>query len=82
MHTARHPARSKAALVKKEMRLFGQLLGEDMDSASLLPPALAAATRKVVVKRPRKAPPLGGQEPGYRIEGKSSRFDVYPVTPG
>ncbi|MAR91111.1 MAG: hypothetical protein CML06_09570 [Pseudomonadales bacterium] len=76
------PARSKAALVKKEMRLFGQLLGEDMDSASLLPPALAAATRKVVVKRPRKAPPLGGQEPGYRIEGKSSRFDVYPVTPG
>jgi 16S rRNA (guanine1516-N2)-methyltransferase len=31
-----------------------------------------------VVKRPRKAPLIDGAKPGYALEGKSSRYDIYP----
>ena len=43
----------------------------------LLACARAWATRRVVVKRPRKAPPLGGLRPSTSIEGTTSRFDIY-----
>ncbi|MDR1935391.1 MAG: class I SAM-dependent methyltransferase [Candidatus Accumulibacter sp.] len=71
------PQRGKSALVKKEMRVFRPLVGDD-DAPALLAAALALATHRVVVKRPRKAPPLGDVAPSYTLEGKSSRFDVYP----
>jgi 16S rRNA (guanine1516-N2)-methyltransferase len=73
------PHRDKSALVKKEMRLFRPLVGDDLDAAELLAAALALATHRVVVKRPRKAPALAGPAPGYVLEGKSSRFDIYPL---
>ncbi len=72
------PHRDKAALVKKEMRLFRPLAGDDDDAPALLEAALALATHRVVVKRPRKAPTIAGVQPGYALEGKSSRFDIYP----
>ena len=72
------PHRDKAALVKKEMRLFRPLAGDDDDAPALLESALALATHRVVVKRPRKAPTITGVQPGYSLEGKSSRFDIYP----
>ena len=72
------PHRDKAALVKKEMRLFRPLAGDDDDAPALLESALALATHRVVVKRPRKAPTIAGPQPGYALEGKSSRFDIYP----
>ena len=72
------PHRDKSALVKKEMRLFRPLAGDDDDAPALLDAALALATHRVVVKRPRKAPSIAGQLPGYALEGKSSRFDIYP----
>ena len=72
------PHRDKSALVKKEMRVFRPLVGDDDDAPALLAAALALASHRVVVKRPRKAPALGGVAPGYALEGKSSRFDVYP----
>lgn len=72
------PHREKTALVKKEMRLFRPLAGNDDDAPALLTAALALATHRVVVKRPRKAPPIDGPKPGYVLEGKSSRFDIYP----
>ncbi|NVL31982.1 class I SAM-dependent methyltransferase, partial [Pseudomonas syringae pv. actinidiae] len=31
-----------------------------------------------VVKRPRKAPCIDGPKPGYALDGKSSRYDIYP----
>lgn len=71
------PHRDKSALVKKEMRLFRQLVGDDNDAETLLPLALDKAVHRVVVKRPRHAPPLAGPEPNHRLEGKSSRFDLY-----
>ena len=72
------PHRDKSAQVKKEMRLFRPLAGNDDDAPELLAAALALATHRVVVKRPRKAPAIAGEPPGYMLEGKSSRFDIYP----
>ena len=72
------PHRDKSALVKKEMRLFRPLVGDDLDAPALLAAALALASHRVVVKRPRKAPAIDGVKPGYVLEGKSSRYDVYP----
>lgn len=72
------PHRDKSAQVKKEMRLFRPLAGNDDDAPELLAAALALATHRVVVKRPRKAPAIAGAPPGYVLEGKSSRFDIYP----
>jgi 16S rRNA (guanine1516-N2)-methyltransferase len=72
------PHRDKTALVKKEMRLFRPLVGADDDAPDLLAAALVLATHRVVVKRPRKAPAVAGEKPGYVLEGKSSRFDIYP----
>lgn len=72
------PHRDKSALVKKEMRLFRPLVGDDMDAPALLAAALALASHRVVVKRPRKAPIIDGPKPGYALDGKSSRYDIYP----
>ena len=72
------PQRDKSAQVKKEMRLFRPLAGADDDAPQLLAAALALATHRVVVKRPRKAPAIAGVSPGYALEGNSSRFDIYP----
>lgn len=72
------PHREKSALVKKEMRLFRPFVGDDLDAGVLLEQALALASHRVVVKRPRKAPAIDGPKPGYSLEGKSSRYDIYP----
>jgi 16S rRNA (guanine1516-N2)-methyltransferase len=80
------PPSQKSALVKKEMRLFQQLLhdaqadGEAADAAALLEAARAAARLRVVVKRPAKAPALAGSAPDYALPGKAIRFDVYAGT--
>lgn len=72
------PHREKSALVKKEMRLFRPLVGDDNDAPALLAAALALASHRVVVKRPRKAPCIEGPKPSHGLEGKSSRYDIYP----
>ena len=74
-----YPHREKSALVKKEMRLVRLLVGDDEDSDALLTAALPVATKRVVVKRPRLAPPLSGPPPSFTLSGKNSRFDVYLV---
>ncbi|MDR5900812.1 class I SAM-dependent methyltransferase [Halomonas icarae] len=71
------PHREKSALVKKEMRLFRTLAGDDADAPRLLEAALDVATHRVVVKRPRKAPAIEGPAPRHVIEGKTSRYDLY-----
>lgn len=73
------PHRDKSALVKKEMQVFRMVVGDDDDSESLLSAALECATYRVVVKRPRKAPSIPGREPTTRVEGKSSRYDIYSI---
>ncbi|EGR1583053.1 class I SAM-dependent methyltransferase [Vibrio parahaemolyticus] len=73
-----HPEnKKKSALVKKEMRVFQSLVGADLDADGLLEPALALATKRVVVKRPDYANWLNEQKPSMAIETKKNRFDVY-----
>lgn len=73
-----HPEnKKKSALVKKEMRVFQSLVGADLDADGLLEPALALATKRVVVKRPDYAEWLNQQKPAMAIETKKNRFDVY-----
>ncbi|MEX0333235.1 class I SAM-dependent methyltransferase [Vibrio tubiashii] len=73
-----HPEnKKKSALVKKEMRVFQSLVGADHDADGLLEPALALATKRVVVKRPDYADWLNQQKPMMAIETKKNRFDVY-----
>ena len=71
------PHRKKSAAVKKEMRLFQQLLGPDEDADALLQPALALALKRVVVKRPAGAPYLADKKPQIEMQGKANRFDIY-----
>jgi len=70
-----YPGRGKSALAKKEMQLLRELTGGDADADELL--AAANARRRVVVKRPRSAPPLGGQAPSLQLDGTQARFDIY-----
>ncbi|MGO1296585.1 MAG: class I SAM-dependent methyltransferase [Vibrio sp.] len=73
-----HPEnKKKSALVKKEMRVFQSLVGADNDADCLLEPALALATKRVVVKRPDYAQCLQHQKPTMAIATKKNRFDVY-----
>lgn len=74
-----YPHREKSALVKKEMRLFRELVGEDLDADALLELALAAARQRVVVKRPDYAEPLAGRKPTLSFDTKNHRFDVYVI---
>lgn len=73
------PERQKSAKVNKGMQLFQQLIGEDLDGDKLLSLALRRARYRVVVKRPRRAPPLAKLEPSLSFTGKSIRFDVYAL---
>ena len=72
-----YPHREKSALVKKEMRVFQSLVGADLDADGLLAPAMALATKRVVVKRPDYAEDLDGVKPSMVIATKKNRFDVY-----
>lgn len=73
------PHNDKSALVKKEMRAFRPVVGDDLDADQLLDAALAIAENRVVVKRPRKAPFLADRKPSLQFQGKSSRYDIYPL---
>jgi 16S rRNA (guanine1516-N2)-methyltransferase len=71
------PFRRKSALVKKEMRIFKSLVGNDEDALSLLEKGLALGIPRIVVKRPRLSPNLTSRKPTLVMSGKSTRFDVY-----
>jgi 16S rRNA (guanine1516-N2)-methyltransferase len=73
-----YPVRTKSALVKKELRILRDIVGEDQDSNQLLHSALRIAKKRVVVKRPLPAPLLDNAiKPSVVYKGKTSRFDVY-----
>lgn len=71
------PAARRAAQ-QKTMRLARLLTGEQADhGATLLATALATGHHRIVVKRPRKAPPLPGPTPITTHPGRAHRFDIY-----
>ncbi|MBL6751590.1 MAG: class I SAM-dependent methyltransferase [Nevskia sp.] len=72
-----YPDDGKAALPSKEMQILRDLAGGDPDADRLLAPARACARRRVVVKRPLKAPWLDGAAPDLSLRGTQLRFDVY-----
>ncbi len=72
-----YPHRQKSALVKKEMRIFRHLVGNDEDAPQLLQLALSRAKKRVVVKRPKGAPTLDQLKPNWIIESENTRYDVY-----
>lgn len=72
-----YPHSKKSALPGKEMMLFREVVGEDLDGGELLEAACGVARKRVVVKRPRKAPLLSDREPSFQITGKSTRYDIY-----
>jgi len=96
------PPRRKSAAVKKPMRilhgLFQPIDGADVNAScrrrreegELLKAALSLARRRVVVKRPVGASPLGVGEgdtggvgvrmPSYELKGSVNRFDVYVIS--
>jgi 16S rRNA (guanine1516-N2)-methyltransferase len=76
-----YPHRTKSALVKKEMRILRDVVGDDADADKLLAIALQCATKRVVVKRPRLAETLNAVKPDIVYAGKNSRFDVYLTKP-
>ncbi|MEX2372418.1 MAG: class I SAM-dependent methyltransferase, partial [Dehalococcoidia bacterium] len=79
------PDRRKAARAKKEMQLLQRLLGDDdldaraveADTEDLLRAAIECARRRVVVKRPAHAPPVGGRRPDAQVPGRAARYDIY-----
>lgn len=72
-----YPHREDSALNRQSMRIIRTLVGDDQDSGELLTLAVAHATNRVVVKRPRLAPPLTEGAPSHIISMKNSRFDIY-----
>ena len=73
------PERQKSASVKKEMKAFHQVVGEDNDASELLNLALENVNYRVVVKRPRKSPTIDAGKPSFQLEGKAARYDIYTV---
>jgi 16S rRNA (guanine1516-N2)-methyltransferase len=59
------------------MQLLHQLPTNETSADTLFFAAIESQAARVVVKRPLKAPPLGGREPGSQIRGKTIRFDLY-----
>lgn len=70
------PGRTKSAAVKKKFQLLHHLEQPCADEDALVRAALAAATRKVVVKRPIKGPLLAGLKPSSQLKGKAVRYDI------
>lgn len=71
-----YPDDGKAALPSKEMQILRELTGGDNDADQLLTIARASGQR-VVVKRPRHAPPLADVPPDTTFNSPRLRLDVY-----
>ena len=73
------PERGKSARVRKEMQALQRIVGGDEDSRDLFELALDKARYRVVVKRPRHAPPVGPRPVSFTVSGRSTRYDVYAL---
>ena len=70
------PKRKKSALSKKSMEILHELVGNDEDKNALFAAAFEATGKRVVVKNPNYAEPLGGK-PTQCVTSKLLRYDVY-----
>jgi len=70
------PKRKQTAATRKSMAILRDILGDDLDRADLFAAAWQATGKRVVVKSPDYAEPLGGK-PSESYQGKLLRYDVY-----
>lgn len=70
------PAKRKSALVKQEMRMLRQIVGDDPDAGELFELAQRVALQRVVVKRMHDAPPLAPAV-SHSCGDRTTRYDVY-----
>jgi len=70
------PKRKQSAATRKSMTILRDILGDDLDRQQLFAAAWATAGKRVVVKNPDHAEPLGGK-PSTVYSGKLLRYDVY-----
>src|SRR5574344_2288511 len=72
------PSRTKSALVKKDMRVFHELIGADEDTLEYANYLCTVAKHHVVVKRPSNEEPLNlNIRRSSFVDGKACRFDCY-----
>lgn len=71
------PKSKKSRLVKKDMQVFREIVGDDLDSLELLNLALKQKVKRIVVKRMINSEYLNNLKPQFEIKGKTTRFDVY-----
>lgn len=71
-----YPHLDRKALQQREMRLLRAAAGDDLDVEVLFAAARRAARSRVVVKRPKKAPPLAN-DVAHSWTGASTRLDLY-----
>ena len=72
------PQRQKSALVKKDMRVFHELVGFDEDTTEYANFLLTKAKHHLVVKRPSNEEPLKlDLRCSSQVSGKACRFDCY-----
>jgi 16S rRNA (guanine1516-N2)-methyltransferase len=70
------PKRRASALPRLQIQLLRRLVGDDPDAEGLVAAALARGARRVVIKRPLRAPALAGT-PSESHSGKLVRYDVH-----
>lgn len=71
-----YPPPAKSAAAKKPLTMLRRIVGRPGDCAELFESAMNCASRRVVVKRPPRAPPLAAGRVGA-VAGKLARFDIY-----
>lgn len=73
-----YPASKKSAKNNKHMMFLQAFVGAQAQMAeNLLQQALQSAAKKIVIKRPLKAPYVTALKPTSQIFGKAVRFDTY-----
>lgn len=72
-----YPRSGREGRKGKGMRLLRELLGDDRDADTLLEVARRVAGRRVVVKRPLRAPALANRKPSGSLSGTTVRYDLY-----
>jgi 16S rRNA (guanine1516-N2)-methyltransferase len=70
-------AGDRGARKGEALHLARRLVGDDLDQDQLLAAARRAARRRVVVKRPLRAPVLAGRVPNGTLRGRTVRYDLY-----
>jgi len=73
-----YPATKKSAKNNKQMALLQSFVGHQTQmTEDLFTQARGSNAKKIVIKRPVKAPYVNNTKPTSQIIGKAARFDVY-----